>query len=63
MLRFRCKDVGVDCGFIATGPTVDEVKEKAFAHARIVHDDIMKGMNDQQMADLTKAVVNSIQHM
>lgn len=29
----RCKDVGVDCDFVARGATVDEVIEKAKNHA------------------------------
>lgn len=29
----RCKDVGVDCDFVARGATLEEVMEKAKAHA------------------------------
>ncbi len=60
MLKFACKDVGVDCDFVATGATVEEVKNKAFAHAGVVHADLLKGMNEGQMAEMTKAVEASI---
>lgn len=60
MLTFACKDVGVDCDFVATGATVEEVKEKAFTHAGVAHADILKGMNEEQMAQLTKTVEANI---
>jgi predicted small metal-binding protein len=56
MLSFACKDTGVDCDFVATGETAEDVKEKAFAHAGVVHADLMKSMTEEQLADLAKAV-------
>jgi predicted small metal-binding protein len=32
-----CRDVGVDCDFVARGTTVDEVMQKAAEHARTNH--------------------------
>jgi predicted small metal-binding protein len=32
-----CRDVGVDCDFVARGETVEEVMEKAERHAREYH--------------------------
>ena len=32
-----CRDVGVDCDFVARGATVEEVMEKAQQHARTDH--------------------------
>ncbi len=60
MLKFACKDVGVDCDFVATGATVEEVKNKAFAHASVAHADLLKGLNEAQMAEMTRAVEASI---
>ncbi len=60
MLKFACKDVGVDCDFVATGATVEEVKNQAFAHASVVHADLLKGLSEAQMAEMTKAVEASI---
>jgi predicted small metal-binding protein len=33
----RCRDVGVDCDFVARGATVEELMEKAQQHARTDH--------------------------
>jgi predicted small metal-binding protein len=56
MLSFACKDTGADCDFVATGETVEEVKEKAFAHAGVVHAEEMKSMTEEQRADLVREV-------
>jgi predicted small metal-binding protein len=60
MLKFACKDVGVECDFVATGATTEEVKEKAFAHAGVVHADMLKAMNKDELAQMTKAVEANI---
>lgn len=61
MLKFACKDSGVDCDFVATGETVEEVKEKAFAHAGVVHAEILKSMTEEQLADLNRTLEANIQ--
>jgi predicted small metal-binding protein len=33
----KCKDVGVDCDFVASGKTEEEVLKKAAEHARKDH--------------------------
>ncbi len=33
-----CREMGVECDFIARGKTVDEVLEKAKEHGKKVHD-------------------------
>lgn len=33
----RCRDVGVDCDFVALGKTDEEVLKKAEEHAKKVH--------------------------
>ncbi len=60
MLRFACKDLGVDCDFVATGKNVEEVKNKAFAHAGVVHADMLKGMSDAEREKMAQAVEKSI---
>lgn len=61
MLKFACKDAGVDCDFVATGETAEEVKEKAFAHAGVVHAELLQSMTQEQLADLTRTVEENIQ--
>ena len=60
MLKFACKDVGLECDFVATGSTAEEVKQKAFAHAGVVHADMLKGMSQDELAQLTTAVDGAI---
>jgi len=60
MLKFACKNVGVECNFVATGATAEEVKGKAFAHAGVVHAEMLKAMNKDELAQLTKVVEASI---
>ena len=60
MLKFACKDTGVDCDFVATGETVEEIKEKAFAHAGVVHAEILNSITDEQKADLAKTLEANI---
>jgi predicted small metal-binding protein len=56
MYQFACKDVGVACNFVATGNSVEEVKQAAFAHAEVVHKDILQSMTQEQLDDLAKTV-------
>jgi predicted small metal-binding protein len=32
MLKFKCRDVGLDCGFTAKGKTEDEILAQCAAH-------------------------------
>jgi len=56
----RCRDVGVDCDFVARGATVEEVMEKAKDHACSDHgftgippelaDRVMAAIHDEESA-------------
>jgi predicted small metal-binding protein len=61
MFKFACKDAGVDCDYVATGENAEAVKENAFAHAGVVHAEILQSMNQEQLAELTKVVEAKIQ--
>ncbi len=37
MKALACKDLGVDCDYVATGKTVDDVLKKAAAHGKKDH--------------------------
>jgi len=39
--EIRCRDVGVDCDWVATGETEEEIMKKAAEHAKKDH-----GMNE-----------------
>lgn len=56
MYTFACRDVGVDCGFVAEGNTAEEAQQAAMAHAAVVHADMIKAMSPDQRAQLQQAV-------
>ena len=60
MFRYGCRDLGVDCDYVVTGVTFEEVKEQVFAHAGVVHADMLKGMSQEELAQLTTAVEGAI---
>ena len=60
MFRYACRDLGVDCDYVVSGATAEEVKEKVFAHAGVVHAEMLKGMTKDELAQLTKAVEGAI---
>jgi predicted small metal-binding protein len=51
----KCKDVGMDCDFIARGETEEEILKQAAKHAGMVH-----GMTE--MSDEIVAKVRSVIH-
>lgn len=37
LIRYSCKDMGLDCSFIVKGETLEEVTKKALEHVREKH--------------------------
>jgi predicted small metal-binding protein len=37
LIRYACKDMGLDCPFVVKGETMDEVSYSALAHVREKH--------------------------
>jgi predicted small metal-binding protein len=56
MKTFACKDLGLDCSFVATGSTVEEVKGKAMTHAQVVHQDLLAKMTPVQINELVQNI-------
>ena len=54
---FACRDLGVDCPYVARGETIDEVIAEGAKHAKEVH-----GYTDEQLKDpkLIEAVKKAI---
>ena len=50
--RLSCRDVGVDCDFVACGETEEEIFQKAAEHARKEHNmsEIPKDLLDKARA-------------
>jgi predicted small metal-binding protein len=61
MEKFACKNLGLDCDFVATAATKEEVMKHAMEHGNIVHADMMKGMTEAQMAEFGQKLEASIQ--
>ncbi len=61
MEKFACKNLGVDCNFVVTGATKEEVLKKALEHGGAVHADLMKDMTKEQAAEFAKKLEASIQ--
>ncbi len=60
MEKFACRNLGLDCDFVATGATKAEVMQKAMAHGSVVHADMMKAMTEEQSAKFAKQLEDSI---
>jgi predicted small metal-binding protein len=60
MLKFACKNLGVDCDFVVTGATKEEVLNKAMQHGGIVHADLMKSMTKEQATQFAQQLEASI---
>ncbi len=54
MEKFACKDLGLECDFVATGANKEEVLKKAMTHGGTVHADLMKGMTKEQSAQFAQ---------
>ena len=52
MKQLGCRDLGVSCGFVATGNTDEEIKNAAWAHAGKAHPDMMKGMTPDKKKEM-----------
>ncbi len=52
----RCKDVGVECDFIARGKTDEEILKKAAEHAQKDHD--IDEVTDEYLKSWRKAIRN-----
>lgn len=61
MYQFACRDMGMDCDHVETGQAVQEVMQKAMAHAQAEHADVLKTMTSpEQMAQMQKQLQSVI---
>jgi predicted small metal-binding protein len=62
MKQFACKDMDMDCDFVASGETVEEVTQLAFEHAQAAHGEVLAqmGATPEGMQQLTSMVVSKI---
>ena len=51
-MKFECKDMGIDCDFVATGATQEEVLDLAMTHAVEAHGDLFKDLTQEQSDEM-----------
>ena len=54
---FNCRDVGVDCSYVARGETEEAVMADAAKHAKEVHGYTDEQLNDPEMIKKVKAAI------
>ncbi|MFB5605620.1 MAG: DUF1059 domain-containing protein [Nitrosarchaeum sp.] len=57
MLKFKCKDVGFDCGFVAKGKTEEDILSQCAAHATNDHK-----MKPEEITEELKSKIKSNIH-
>lgn len=60
MKEFACKNLGIDCDFVVSGETKEEVLQKAMAHGGTVHADLMDGMSEEESEAFAQKLEASI---
>ena len=60
MMKFECKDMGMDCDFSATGDTKEAAMEAAMAHAAVVHGAMLASLTPEQMAAMPEQLASVI---
>lgn len=55
--RLSCSEVGgMNCNFSTTADTVEEMKQKMFAHAGQVHREMLASMTEAQKAEVNRKI-------
>lgn len=60
MMKFSCKDMGMNCGFMASGKDKEEVMDKVMEHAKMEHADMLNKMSEKEKQDMMKKVESKI---
>jgi predicted small metal-binding protein len=56
MLKFACKDLGLNCSYIAIGANKETVLKKALRHGEIEHTGLIKKLNREQKESFNRQV-------
>ncbi len=60
MKTISCKDMGVDCGFVAKGETAEEVISKLNDHATKAHPEVVAEMSKKMSEEQMKTKMTSM---
>lgn len=56
--KFKCADIGMDCGFSVKAPTTDELMPKIVEHAKTVHK--MEEIDEETKKKVQGAITKSL---
>jgi len=60
LIRYACKDMGLNCPFIVKGATLEEVTKQALEHVREKHADDFNSIRSQaEIEEMQKALARS----
>lgn len=60
LIRYSCKDMGLNCSFVVKGETLEEVTEKALQHVREKHADDFNAIHSPaQIEQMRQALARS----
>lgn len=59
MKSLSCASLGMDCSFVAKGETDKEVIDKAMAHGKAVHSEMMMKTPPAEMMAIMKDKINA----
>lgn len=60
LIRYACKDMGLNCPFVVKGTTLEEVTQQALQHVREKHTEDFNSLNTrEQIEDMRKALARS----
>jgi HSP20 family protein len=54
MKTLACSDMGIECDYVSTKPTAQEVKDDLLAHAQDVHSEMLVSMSEQEKAEMMR---------
>jgi predicted small metal-binding protein len=55
--KLACRDMGIDCNYVAKGKTESELMKKAIKHGKEVHGYTDEQLNDPKMMKEAKAAI------
>jgi predicted small metal-binding protein len=64
MYEVECKNIGMaECTYVGKGATIEEVKQKALAHARTAHKDVLASMTPRQLEEMDRVLTSKIRQI
>lgn len=54
MMKYACKDLGLNCSYVAIGANKEEVLKKAIRHGGTAHGDMMKKLSREELVKFSK---------